>query len=493
VTDHLELSREARALLDRSPVGVTVISIDGKSMSRVYANPAAAVLLGYAPDEIAQIPPTLPVAPEQRERMAAFGQESLAEGGPPAHVETVILRRDGTRVPVEASLSVVRREGNRSLIMAIIFDITERVRAQEQLRVSEARFRSFAELAPDSITVIARGRMAYANACAARTFGFESAEELCARPLDQLVVAEDLPLMFDRMRRVREGEKVYPSEYRAARKDGSVAIVEIHSVAIEYEGQPALLALGRDAGERRRLQAELMRTDRMATIGLLAASVAHEINNPLTYVLLALRRLRLRIEELVPDGAARAEALGLLDEAREGGDRVVEIVRELLQYARAEPASSPPTEVDVTAALEAAVRLAGSALAQRAQVVRDYHDVPRIRAHDARLTQVFLNLVVNAAQSFESADHDRNQVRLSVRAKAEPREVIVEIADNGPGIPQEHLAHIFDPFFTTKLATGTGLGLTVSRSIIEGYGGTIEAETSGAGTVLRVRLAIGVS
>ncbi len=482
----LALAPELIELLDRSPVGVTIVSVEGTSIQRLYTNAAGAALLGYSVDEIADLPPLLPVVPEDRARLETINRDLNAGREIPTHIETAILRKDGSRLPVEIIRSTVARGPGRFVTMAILTDLTDRLRAQEALRSSEARFRSFAEHAPEAVTVIARGRMVYANPVAVRILGFDSAEALCARPLAELVIPDEVGPMIERMRRVARGERVIPTEYHGRRQDGSLVSVEIHSIAIEYQGEPANLAIGRDVSERKRLQAELLRADRMATIGLLAASVAHEINNPLSYVLLNLDRLHRVLDQLLPAGAAKADALELLADAREGGQRVSVIVHELLRFSRPD-ADVPPGAVDVVEALESAVRLADSAVVHRARLLRRYEPVPAVLAHSSRLTQVFLNLVVNAAQAFERPAI-ANEIELVTRLDRD--HVVVEVSDNGPGIPAERLAHIFDAYFTTKAEdAGNGLGLTVSRAIVEGYGGRLDARSlPGGGTTLAVRL-----
>lgn len=349
------------------------------------------------------------------------------------------------------------------------------------------RFRVLAEASPDSIVVIQQGRVVYANPASARVLGFDDPDEFIARPLDQLLIdPEETRIMGERIGRMLRGERLAPREYAGRRKDGGVAVMEISTTAITYDGAPAVLALGRDTGERRAWHAELLRNDRLASIGILAASVAHEINNPLTYMMLHLERLAALAAAEIPDPRLRARIDEMIASAREGGGRVRTIVRDLLTVARHDHEAAP---VQVETALDTALKLAGPTLSERAEVVRRDHATPPVTANVGRLSQVFLNLLLNAADAFERAAPG-NRVVIDVEPDGD--HVRVAIADNGRGIPAELLGQLFQPLFTTKpRGSGTGLGLSICKSIVTELGGTITATSSpGAGTRMEVRLPV---
>jgi PAS domain S-box-containing protein len=359
------------------------------------------------------------------------------------------------------------------------------IAATTALRESEARFRTLAEASPDSITVISRGRFVYANPATAAVLGFDNPEEFLARPVDQLLVdPEESAIMAERIGRIVRGERLPPREYGGRRKDGSVAVMEISTSLIQYDGAPAILSFGRDTTERRAWHAELMRADRLATIGMLSASVAHEINNPLTYTLLHLERMALTVPQQIADPAARRQVETMIAEAREGGERVRAIVRDLLSVARHDDDVAP---VSVEAALDTALKLAGPTVATRAEVIRRCQPVPPVRASIGRLGQVLLNLILNAADAFER-DAPGNRVEIEIGRDGEV--VVVAVTDNGRGIGPDVLPRIFEPLFTTKpLGAGTGLGLSICKTIVTELGGTITARsTLGSGTRVEVRL-----
>lgn len=232
----------------------------------------------------------------------------------------------------------------------------------------------------------------------------------------------------------------------------------------------------------------LVRADRMAALGTLAAGTAHEINNPLTFIAGNAELLGDELAQLAPQlpPDATAEAQAMLRDIGAGTERIKRVVQQLLALAKDDqPAAAP---VDVRGLVEVSLAMADHHLKHRAQVVRDFAEVPPVFASPARLGQVFLNLIVNAAQAIPAGAADGNQVRVAIRADA--GRVVVEVTDTGVGMAPDVVARIFDPFFTTKdVGHGTGLGLSISLSIVEELGGTIDvASTPGQGTTVRVEL-----
>ena len=239
---------------------------------------------------------------------------------------------------------------------------------------------------------------------------------------------------------------------------------------------------------RQRLQAELVIADRLSAVGMLAAGVAHEINNPLAVVTsnldLVLDELRKASQSSSP-GVSELEMM--LNEARQGADRIAEIVSGMKTFARA--GEERRRALDVQPLLELAVNVAFNGLRQRARIVKDFAKVPLIEADEARISQVFVNLLVNAAQSIPEGDVQQNQVGISTRTDALGR-CVVEITDTGCGIAPEILDRIFDPFFTTKaIGEGIGLGLSICHRIVSAIGGELTAQSElGVGSTFRILL-----
>ena len=264
-------------------------------------------------------------------------------------------------------------------------------------------------------------------------------------------------------------------------------------ITSEYEarfvswGKHRVLIICRDVTEVNALRAKLIVSDRMVSIGTLAAGVAHEINNPLTYISASLDALR----DLVVPEIARiphlSEATSLLADMRDGLDRVGRTVRDLKLFSRSEEPSR--AVVDLKDVLARVLRIANNEIRHRATLVLRMGDVPLVDANDGQLGQVFVNLLVNAAQAIPEGDADKNEIRVVTRTDARGR-AVVEIHDTGSGIPDDIKTRIFAPFFTTKEpGVGTGLGLSICHGIITAHGGDLEVEsTVGKGSVFRVVL-----
>lgn len=241
------------------------------------------------------------------------------------------------------------------------------------------------------------------------------------------------------------------------------------------------ILLARDVTETRRAQAELVLADRLAALGTLAAGVAHQINNPLTVVTSS---LQLATERLA---SGRVEGLlALIRESDEAARRVAHTIDELRWFAAAE--TTTPGPVDIRAVLDTACNLAAFEL-RHARLERDDGPVPNALAEAGRLVQVFVTLVVYAAQSLPAATADRNVIRLRT-TRDDAGRVVVEVADNGPGLAPDVAAHVFDPYFGAGTGdVGAGLGLAVVHGLVHALGGDIAVDTApGAGCTFRVTL-----
>jgi signal transduction histidine kinase len=246
------------------------------------------------------------------------------------------------------------------------------------------------------------------------------------------------------------------------------------------------------ANDRRRLLAKSMELERIRALGTLVSSVAHEINNPLTYVIGCIELASGHARELENVGAAavgvRAALSEYLADAADGAARIASVVQLLSTFSRAD--ANERKDIDVLRAVQAASRLAQYQISRNARFEEELGPVPRVIGNEGRLAQVVLNLLVNAAQAVSSSAEGNQQVRLATRVAQ--GSVLIEVSDTGPGIEPKLLDQIFEPFFTTKPAgMGTGLGLSISRDIISGMGGTLTVHSIlGQGATFLVTLPI---
>ena len=242
-----------------------------------------------------------------------------------------------------------------------------------------------------------------------------------------------------------------------------------------------------DITERVRLQAQLMAADRLTAAGTLACGVAHEINNPLAYILANLQSVAADLRPAAsPDVASlRERVLSALD----GVERIRDIVRDLRNVAQEH--AHEQVAVDVRETLDSALRMASHEIEGRARIVRDYGDVPPLSALGSRLGQVFLNLLLNAAQAIPKGRAAENEIRIATRTGA-AGDVVVEVSDSGAGIPAGLVGRVFEPFVTTKAPdVGSGLGLYVCHQIVKAMRGQIEVvRSSASGTTFRLTLPV---
>jgi PAS domain S-box-containing protein len=366
----------------------------------------------------------------------------------------------------------------------------QQVRMVEAQRRSEASFRELIERLPDGITVWHQGRLVYANPALVAILGGTSASEfvgLSGLALESVLHPEDREtariVTAERMEGARSVR-----ELRFLRRSGEIVPVETAQFSVSFDGRPCMMWTARDLTERKQMHARLMLSDRMASLGTLAAGIGHEVNNPLAYVIANLTHLETEILPSLELKEERHEELrALLAETQEGVQRIRQIAQQLRMFSQVER-EARSTRVDVHSVLETAVRLAWNEIRHRARFVRSYTDSLMVEAQEARLGQVFLNLLVNAARAVPEGDVERHEIRVVTRSHEGL--AIIEIRDTGVGIPPEMRERVFEPFFTLRPGGGTtGLGLSICLGIVTGFNGRMEVESKvGQGSVFRVIL-----
>jgi signal transduction histidine kinase len=233
------------------------------------------------------------------------------------------------------------------------------------------------------------------------------------------------------------------------------------------------------------MERELVQAEKLSTVGVLAAGILHELSTPLSYVQANLEQAKLEVDALEDGPRARALRSGVTD-ALEGSQRAASIVRDLRLFARANDGSRGA--FDVNDAVRMALRMAQHELKHRATVVTELGQVPFVVGQLTEVSQVFLNLLVNAAHAIAPGDPKGNRVRVATTVAGQ--RALAVVSDTGAGIAPHALPRIFEPFFTTKpVGVGTGLGLAISRDIVTRLGGQIRVESAvGRGTTFTVEL-----
>ncbi len=444
----------------------------------VYANGGLQKLVGYPLSELSERDIWHFMAPQTLERLRALYAQLKNGEQIPGSIETVIVHKHGEQIPIEARLTPLTLNSDPA-VFCFVFDLRDRKRAEQELRDSEARFRRLVESAPDSVLILRNSRILFANRAAGQVLGTDDADALVGQSLEQYLVADSFDKAHDHLAGILTGaspNRPVELETLAGR------YLEASSISVDYGGQAAVLTFARDTTERREIQARLLQADRLAAVGMLAAGVAHEINNPLAYVLLNLKYLQRELPKLATQPERAMALLKHVEDAAHGAERVQTIVRDLRIFARADEEDGGP--VDLLDALESALSIAEHEIRHRAELRRDYGEVAFVNGTSAKLEQVFLNVLMNAAQALDSKSGQKHVISVTVQMAEEPCRVVVGISDTGPGIDPSLARQVFEPFFSTKPpGLGTGLGLPICRSIVESFGGNIRLESElGQGT-----------
>ena len=487
------VEQRLRLMLEEAPLAVLVLDRHG---TVEYANPFFLQLTSRAWGEVVG--------------KRAFG--AFLSAGPDAptraHFQSDLQTATGVR-QLSWTQSILRdASGAAEGFLYIGSDMTEQWHSERALRRSERRFRALIEGNPDAVALCSEGRLVYVNPALERLIG-GSRDDLLGKSALELVHEGDREALRARLlpgQTPSSGHVGSLLEARLLQVGGKIAYVEIASLPVEADGGPAVLLVARDVTERWQMQSRLLQASRLASVGTLAAGVAHEINNPLAYVetnigyvktlwpAAAAELVARRAGRMPPAPAQEVSSADLedvraaLEESALGVERVRQIVHGLKEFARSEEEAL--RRVDVREALDGSLKMMAHELKHRARVVREIEPVPDVLGNEARLTQVFVNLLHNAAQALPpEGAAAQGMVRLATSVDGEGR-VVVSIEDTGCGIPPENLSRIFDPFFTTRgVGEGAGLGLSIAHGIVSGMGGDIEVTSAvGKGTTVRVIL-----
>jgi PAS domain S-box-containing protein len=359
------------------------------------------------------------------------------------------------------------------------------VAIEEQRNVLEATLEAMLEpvLLLDPAGAIVRG-----NGAAAALFGMDPAG-LVGSSLAQLTTPDELPFASGLIQQVARGViRDRDTEFEIA--NGRATLPVSASAYRDSQQQvKGVVVVIRDDRDLRAARAQLQMTDRLAAMGTIAAGVAHEINNPLAFVI---SNLEFLIEELDEQATAAfgedgEEIRAALAAAHRGSDRVRQIVQDLRTFSRADRDSFRP--VDVNQLVHTALAMLDNELRHHARVELELGAIPEVEANEAKLGQVFLNLIHNASQAIPPGRASENLIRITTGTDSSGR-VVVEVRDTGQGIEPRNLHRIFDAFFTTKpVGVGTGLGLSICHQIVTTLGGTISVDSVvGEGTTFTVAL-----
>jgi PAS domain S-box-containing protein len=362
------------------------------------------------------------------------------------------------------------KERNLRRIVETVRPITEIIQQRRLIDESEDRFRRFIENARDMITIKdVQGRYQVINKSAASLFGLTPMDYI-GRTDNEILPKELADILTRKDQEVLE-RKEYLEDKATLNVGGRIRYLDIvHFPLFDYKGDlTGICSISRDATEEYQLQKMLIESEKMAAVGKLAASVAHEINNPLTGILSFAEELKMDTMEKDKNNPIIHDYDTIIREAV----RCREIVLRLLDYARVE--QSRRQSMDINTAIEHSIRLVSKqVLFQDVEFDIDLaDDLPEVSCDPMQMQQVFLNLIINAGEAINGA----GKISLSSRLSDDGRFVEGQVTDSGPGVSPDVVDRIFEPFFSTKGSKGTGQGLSIVKAIIDQQGGSIEVNS----------------
>ncbi len=404
------------------------------------------------------------------------------------NLEIELYTRSGHKV--DALLSADKVEiGGQCCLLAVLNDVTESKKAEEALRESEERYRALLELGErigEAMVMLqdderGTGMHVYVSDEWSRITGY-SREELLNMSMAELIHPDDREEAIKRYKKRIRGE-VLPGLYEITivRKDGTEIPVEATYAYSSYKGKPVNVGYIRDISERKKMEEQLIVTDRLASIGELASGVAHELNNPLTGII---GFSELLLNKDVPEDM-RQDLKTIHGEAQ----RTAQVVKNLLTFARKHDTTKNPVYINETIKSVLDLR-AYEQKVHNIEVVTNFDpDLPAITADAFRLQQAFVNIIINA-EYFMLQAHGKGTLIITAERRGDI--IRVSFADDGQGIKKEHLRHLFDPFYTTKeVGQGTGLGLSICHGIVTEHGGQIYVDSKpGHGSTFTVELPV---
>ncbi|MDY7232534.1 ATP-binding protein [Hyalangium rubrum] len=467
------------AVAEQIPDAIFTKDLQGRY---TFINSAGARYLGLPPEQIIGRKDSDLMSPEEAQNTQEFDRQTLLAGRT-LHAEMTEFMA-GVRREWLSTKGLIQQDGQVRGLFGICRDLSEHRRSEAARTQSEALFRAAASSNFDAFCILRNEpeglRLLRLNPHAEALLSCTALEAegrlLSDFPQASFIAPAHLCEEVWRTGKSHddEVEQVLPRQGRRWFRRQLNAVGDCMAVMV------------RDITEQRESEMRLRLNERMAAIGMLAAGVAHEINNPLAfvssnlcYIDKELRRLKLSPNDL-------GEMMEAITDAREGADRMRDIVQSLRALARGDSITTRP--MDLQEVLENSVHLIWGRLRSRGGLVRDYADLPQVMGNSVQLSQVFVNLLINAVQALPQSS---GEIRLVTRLHSDTL-VRVEVHDNGCGIPAEHLNRIFEPFFTTKpVGEGTGLGLSISHDIIRGLGGELTVSSiPGKGTTFRILLPV---
>jgi PAS domain S-box-containing protein len=424
------------------------------------------------------------IHPDDREMVNKAYTESVKTKTPYNIVHRLLLKDGRVKYVNERCETFYDDKGKPIRSIGTVQDVTERRQAENALRESEEKLRLMFEAITDAITVSDQDlKLRQLNEATVRLHGYRSKKELIGRSALELIAQRDHKRAWENAQKTLEDGYVKNVELTFLTKDGREFPAELSAAILkDSSGNPiGFIGITKDITERKKMEEQLILTDRLASVGELASGIAHELNNPLTGVI---GLSQLLIQKDVPEDIKKD-----LDLVYSEAQRASNVVRNLLTFARKHSPAKALINLNDVVSKVLELRAYEQKVNNIKVVLHLAPDLPHIMADYFQVQQVFLNIVINA-EHFMGEIH--NKGTLTITTERVGTVVRASFTDDGPGISKKNLSHIFDPFFTTKeVGKGTGLGLSICHGIVSTHNGRLYAESElGKGATFIVELPI---
>jgi PAS domain S-box-containing protein len=478
ITGHREKEQRFTQLFESLQEGVYISDPEGKLLE---VNPALVSILGYeTKEDLLNLAPTeLNADPSRDPVLGRRGSQS----GRTRTREVHLKRKDGGIAVCLDTSSGVMEAGRVVRYQGTLVDVTEKRALEHQLRRQEEFQRHLLESFPDLILVLdLKGKYTFVSARIAELLGY-GPEHLLGKNVDEIeYTSPELANLYHTVANAQS--KLTSCEFGSQHRDGSWhTMLSMASPMLNAEGKPAGVIISvRDVTMEKKLEQQIIQSERLAAMGQMIGGFAHELNNPLTSIL--------GMAELLQEGDVSEGARKQLTILHQQARRAAEIVQNLQYFAR--PPAPGRSQVNLNELVQRTVQMQAYPL-RKSNITVDFlpePSIPAVMADPNQLMQVFLNLLLNADQAIRE---NREKGTIRIRLSRKPDSVWIVFQDDGPGIAHESLAHIFDPFFTTKRpGRGTGLGLSICKTVLREHGGNIEAANAQeGGAIFTISLPIG--
>lgn len=461
-----------RLLTEKSMDMIAKIDLNGDFL---FVSPASQSILGYSPQELIGTPSLKLIYPEDVKRVLKI-RETVLRGKSIERITCRFCKKDGSFIWMDIQYIPLLDDqtGTINEILSVSRDITKLKNYEAEILSNEETYRNLVEFSPDAIIISRNTKILFVNNATVHLVGAEKKEDLIGKSLFDFLKPEHYKMLSDKISEVHKGKPVEFIEQEFIRLDGSFFEAEVKVIPSIYKREFAAHTIVRDTTERKKTRELMLKSEKLSVAGQLAAGIAHEVRNPLTAIkgFIQLMKSNHKDEEKVYYDIIDSEI-----------DRIEGILSELLALVKPKSVKLERKRLDNL--LNQVIALTSTQAIMQNIVINKENENPllEISCDENQLKQVFINFIKNSIEAMPNG----GMISIDVKVHKPENKVRLTFNDQGNGIPEEVLKRVGEPFFTTK-ENGTGLGLMISKQIIEGHNGIIQISSKANGTTVDVSL-----